>query len=37
MKKTLSEAFEIKEVPAFIKTEDTDDYGIFKDKVLLDS
>lgn len=37
MKKTLSEAFLINEAPSFYKTTDTDDYGIFKDKILLDN
>ena len=37
MKKTLSEAFLINETPSFYKTTDTDDYGIFKDKILLDN
>ncbi len=37
MKKTLSDAFEIKAKEINIKTEPTSDYGVFKDKELLDS
>ena len=37
MTKTLSEVFELHEKPVSIKKIETDDYGIFKDKALLDS
>lgn len=37
MTKTLSEVFELHEKPISIKKIETDDYGIFKDKALLDS
>ena len=37
MKKTLSDAFEIKAKEVSIKNEPTSDYGVFKDKELLDS
>lgn len=37
MTKTLSEVFELHEKPVSIKKMETDDYGIFKDKALLDS
>lgn len=37
MGKTLSEVFELNDKPVSIKKIETDDYGIFKDKTLLDS